>query len=200
MERRWGQNDPQQTFFFPRLRGTAGYKRNGETHTSGLTANAYLTYEKNRPDSDSSAIPVGNGWLEFTPQGGLELDNALSAADVSNEGAVTRALASVKASAYPLASQLRERLIVSVDLTYRHDVQTDFADSDRDHPFAQVSVTVTLDPYKVFSVSVDRVVGEDPTQDFDGPAFTRFAFKVQLTKPQKRTIQRLLQAAPAHII
>jgi hypothetical protein len=200
LEARWGNGNSEEPFYFPRLRGTAGYKQNGDKHSKGMTANAYLTYEKNRPGSDSSSIAVMRDQLEFTPQAGIEFDNTLSATLPTDEGRVTRTLLSTKVNAYPLASRLRERLILSADLSYRYDVQTGFAGSDRQHPFAQFSVTAALDPFRVFSISVDRVIGDDPSQDFDGPAFTRFAFKVQLTKPQKRTIRRLFGTAQRHLI
>ena len=58
-----------------------------------------------------------------------------------------------------------------------------------------------MDPHGYFSVAVDRVMGNDPTQAFEGPAFWRFALKVQPTKPQKNSIYRALAATRAlHII
>jgi hypothetical protein len=199
LEARFGTNDSEETFLFPRLRAVTGYKRNGEKHTRSFAASAYVTYEKNRPETDSSSIPIGNGVIEFTPQTGLEFENSVAATNPGDEGRITRGLVATKINAYPVR-RFTERLVLSADLAYRYDLQTDFTGSDRAHPFAQLSLAVTLDPFKVFSVSIDRVMGEDPTQDFVGPDFTRFAFKVELTKTQKRTIRRLRAAAGRHII
>jgi hypothetical protein len=186
---RGGSSDPSAPFFFPRLAGTSGYKRNGEKHTSGLTANAYLTYEKNRPDEDSSSIPLSR-WLEFTPQVGLEFDRVVSAQDVADEGKVTRGLVALKVNVFPLPARIKERLVFSADVAFRRDLQTDFAADGQSYRFAQFSLAITLDPYNIFSVAVDRLIGVDPTQDFSGPDFTRIALKVQLTKPQRRAIVR----------
>jgi hypothetical protein len=104
----------------------------------------------------------------------------------------------VKIDAFPVP-RLRDRVIVSADVAYRRALQTDFNDEDRNFPFAQLSLVMILDAHKVFSISLDRVMGQDPTQAFDGPAFTRIAFKIQLTRPQKRSLLRARRATQ-HII
>lgn len=210
VEAREGPNDASREFLFARFKGNVGYKRNGEKHTNGMTANGYMTYEKNRPgtdsSSDSSSIPIAKERLELTPQAGIEFDDVLSATDASTEGKTTRGVAALKVDLFPLAAPLRKRLIISADLAFRRDLQA-VSDTDRTHPFAQFSVVVALDANNVFSVSVDRVIGEDPTQDFFGPDFTRVALKVQFSRPQKRALRRSRAARqgttrplPAHII
>ena len=173
---------------FSRLTAKAGYKRNGEKHTEGYETSAYVTLEKARPLSeDSSAIPVGAGRVEFTPKAGSEFAHVMAAEKPEDQGSVWRGVAALKLNYFPLPDRFRDRLIISLDVAYRYDLRTDFP-ADRHHPYAQISLAFPLDPHQIFSIGIDRVMGEDPTQDFFGPSFTRFALKVQLTKPQKRSM------------
>ena len=53
VEARTGGTKDTMPFYFLRAKGNTGFKRNGEKHTRGLTANAYVTFEKNRPGDNS---------------------------------------------------------------------------------------------------------------------------------------------------
>lgn len=186
-------------FYFVRVQATAGYKHDGEKHSNGATANAYVTFEKYRTTetagagTDSSAIPLFRGVAEFTPQAGMEFDDVIHSADPTNKGTVTRTLVSLNANLYPFGTK---RFVLSGQVDYRYDVQTDFH-MDRNHTYGQVSGALFLDSYNIFSIGVDRVMGDDPSQAFTGPDFWRLSLKVQLARPQKRALRRGLIRAPA---
>jgi hypothetical protein len=171
---------------YSRIKATAGFKRNGEKHTKGITANAYWSLEESRIDSEpTGGIPIGR-LLEWTPQAGIEYENAIAATAASDEGYVGRAMLGLAVDLYPLPETLRKRVIVSTDLAYRRDLATSFENVDRDHPFTKLSIALAFDSLKIFSLALDQVWGEDPSQDFNGPSFTRLTFRVLFTKPQKR--------------
>lgn len=202
MTARTGGKDSTKEFIFLRATGHTGFKRNGEKDTRGLTASGYITLEKNRPGKKSSAIPipVGDGLLEFTPQAGLEYDNVLAASVVTDEGTVTRGVLAVNINLFP-APSLGDRLVVSADLAYRRDLQTDLGPDDRNYRFAQLGVAVGLDKHGILSVALDRLVGKDPSQEFMGPNLTQISLKVKLGLPQKRSIVRARARTPViHII
>jgi hypothetical protein len=190
IDARTGGKDTDKPFFFYRVHGAGGYKHNGEDHANGATATAYLTYEKYRKTETegaalkSSAIPFFNGVLEFAPQIGVEFDDVMRASDPAAEGRTTRAMASGVVNAYPVPGPL---VLLSAAIAYRRDVQTDFAGS-RNHTYGRLSATVFLDSNKIFSISLDRVMGDEPKQGFSGPDYTSVALKIHFAKPQKRAL------------
>ncbi len=189
VELRTGSKDPGRVFRFTRVKGTGGYKRNGEAHTKAIEADAYATYEQNRPESDGTTAVLLGRRAEIAPQVGLEFERIISAATAEAKGQRIRAMLAAQINVTP-APVLADRLVFSGSFAYRRDVQTDFAGSDRDHPFGQVGVAVALDPNKVFSIAVERLLGDDPTQGFSSRGQWRMGLKVHYNHEQKKRIDR----------
>ena len=71
---------------FSRIKGSTGFKRNGEKHTKGLTGFVYWTAERSRiGERPTARIPLGD-FVEWTPLLGVEYENAISAAADIDEG------------------------------------------------------------------------------------------------------------------
>jgi hypothetical protein len=171
---------------FSRIKGTAGFKRNGEKQTKGLSATAYWSIERSRVEErPTSGIPIGDA-MEWTPQVGIEFEDALAAAIDADEGHTGLLFIGTAINIYPLPAQLRKRVILTAELAYRRNVISSFDPVDRDHPYGRFGLAIALDSLDIFAIAVDHVRGEDPTEAFSGPAFTRVALTVHLAKPQKR--------------
>lgn len=197
VELRTGCKDPAIGFKFARIKATTGYKRNSEAHTSSIASDAYLTVEENRPETDSTSAVLIGDHFELAPQTGLEVERVLSGS-AADKGQRVRAMVAAQANFSPLPVRA-SRIILSANVAYRRDVATDFPSSDRDHPFAQVGVSVRLDPNNVFSVSGERLVGDDPTQGFLSSGQWRIGLKVRYAPEEKKRIERarrLRQVSP----
>ena len=148
-------------------------------------------------DTDSSAFTLVrvDGKLGFIETGALSADGARSA----GAGGAFAPAADSTATFARGAIDLREfrgahfegRLIADLDF----HAHLEFLD----RMAGQFGLTVILDPYKIFSIGIERVVGDDPSEDFAGPAFTRLALKVQLTRPQKRAINAIRARSPLRV-
>lgn len=183
--------------WFSDLRIVAGFRRDGERHTKGVTANAYWTASAPRtvcrycPQLDIARV------VNWMPQVGAEYDNAISAALDADEGAVARAMVRLVANVFPLGrTPIGKRLIATADVSYRRDVWTEFEGSDRNHPYSELSLSYAFDPHNIVLVSVDRVSGENPSEAFEDQTFVRVALKVQFDRPQKASIEAARAKAP----
>jgi hypothetical protein len=174
---------------FSRLTAAALFKRNGVTHTKGVSLKGYWSLERLQSKTDPySGLPLGD-YIEYLPLVGLEYDNALRSSDPAGKGAVTRGLLSLSANLYALPGVGTGRhLILSADLSYRGDIQTDFDGSDRHHPLSILGAAFSFDPEQRFLIAIERLDGENPDEGFAGHGLWRLALKVQLSSPQKRSL------------
>lgn len=173
--------------FFSDLTVVAGYKRDGERHTDGLSADAYWTFSA--PQTICPWCPqldIG-GWFNYLPMVGVEYDRAVRATDPTKEGSVTRGFTKLTVNVFPPRRVVEKRLTLTADVAYRYDVQSDF-DGDRSHPNGEFSISYGLDPHNIFLIGADYVRGENPDEGSEGQRFVRLSLKVHFDKPQKESI------------
>jgi hypothetical protein len=175
---------------FIKITAPFGFKRDGETHTKGLSAKMYVSINHKRPPTFTqpyAGLALGE-LFEWTPQVGLEYDDVIAAQATTDEGRVLRTLSSVKADFFPFAlTKLGRRVVLSASLAHRYDAVTDFDRSARHHRFADLSAAIGLDSDRnILTLAIDRVGGEDPSAQIDGAPFWRLALALHFAKPQSR--------------
>jgi hypothetical protein len=174
---------------FVKVTAPFALKRDGEKHTRGFAAKAYLSLNHKKPPTFTepyAGLPLSD-FLEWTPQAGLEYDNVIAAEKAVDEGYVLRTMEGISADFYPFAhSIIKRRVVASAKLAHRYDATTDFTLTTRHHRFADLSAAIGLDSdRKILVLVVERVMGEDPSNNVSGP-FWRVGLAVHFAKPQAR--------------
>jgi len=177
------------TLTFVKVTTPFTFKRDGEKHTRGLAAKAYLSLNHKKPPTftEPYAGLALSDFLDWTPQTGLEYENVIAADKAIDEGYVLRTMEGIGADFYPFAhSSIKRRVVASAKLAHRYDAKTDFDLTSRHHRFADLSAAIGLDSdRKILVLVIERVMGDDPSNNISGP-YWRVGLAVHFAKPQAR--------------
>jgi len=174
--------DPATIAWLPQV--IAKYKYDGVKSTGSLVPSASMTLT-----NFASAIGFAKGGPGFKffwqPTLGVELEDGVKAPSAKPTGQVSRAFGHLEAALYPAAELLKNRLEIVPGVT----LWQDFAKSkqlgiarDR-HVLRTISVNYYLGSDQMFSLGLDYVNGEDPSQGLPEQRYTRIAFKVAYPPP-----------------
>jgi hypothetical protein len=181
----------EKTTWISDLQIKGGFKGDNEKHAQGVTASAYWTATAPRgvcrycPDLEIASL------VSYTPHIGIEYDNVLTGSKPEDELSVTRFFTDLNVYVLPFSETLHRRVVLNGDVEFRRDLHRSMElAASRNHTFRQFRASVFLDPYKIFSLGVEHISGENPDENFEEQQFTRLGLQVQLGKGQKNLLNR----------
>jgi len=126
---------------------------------------------------------IGPDQLGFLwqPRIGLEYENIFEAKDEGPTGNIIRGYGFMDIALFPLRSELKERLELSIIAKAWYDVSksTKLDNGDDTHNLIEYSVTYYFDENKHFALSLSHIDGENPTTGFQEQKFSQISLKTK---------------------